>query len=213
MNIKKIISSVSGSVLALILVAGVAIAASPVPSIVIDSIGGVTPTAGALTLNVNSLPTTVNIVGTGSIDQSTLDGANLTLSENGTVFYGPTNYWSGIGNVQTAPFTVPWTINAGPSQRTIVATITHGNNDGTDTVLVTLNINVNVNECKAAPAIAAELLKNHNVKPGSKSYTNYISQVAHFMGPQTDFNSVHACDTAAYRSAVNTYLNITIGAY
>jgi hypothetical protein len=211
---KKGLLGIAAGVVALVIGVGTVMAGGePVPSVTIGSIGGVTPIGGALTLNVNAFPTTVDIVGTASIDHATLDGAKLTLSENGNAFYGPdVHYWAGIGDVQTAPFTVPWTINAGDSQRTIMATIKHGNEDGTDTVLVTLSINVTVNQCKAAPAIANELLKLILKKPKAANVSNFVSQVAHQMGPQTDFNGVHACDKVAYRSAINTFL-IRLGAY
>ncbi len=68
-----------------------------------------------------------------------------------------------------------------------------------------------VTECPAAPSIAADLLKLHNVKPKTTS-PNYISEVAKHMGPQTTFNGVNACNTAAYRTAVDAYLH-TLGAY
>jgi hypothetical protein len=66
-------------------------------------------------------------------------------------------------------------------------------------------------ECPAAPSVAGKLLKANNVKP--KAVTNYISQVAHKMGPQTTFNTVAACNITAYRDAVNVYLDVTLGAY
>ena len=37
--------------------------------------------------------------------------------------------------------------------------------------------------------------------------------VAHFMGPQTLFSGVNACNTAAYRTAVDAYLHSTLHAY
>ena len=67
-------------------------------------------------------------------------------------------------------------------------------------------------ECPAAPSVAANLLKLHNVKPKTTS-PNYIADVAHKMGPQTLFNGVNACNTAAYRTAVDTFLHSTEHAY
>ena len=66
-------------------------------------------------------------------------------------------------------------------------------------------------ECPAAPAVANKLLKENNVKP--KAVTNYISSVAHHMGPQTDFNGVKKCNITAYKAAVNAYLDNTLNAY
>ena len=65
-------------------------------------------------------------------------------------------------------------------------------------------------QCPAAPAIAAQLLKSHGVKPNAAP--NLISLVAHQMGPQTLFSGINACDTAAYTSIVNAFL-IGHGAY
>jgi len=66
-------------------------------------------------------------------------------------------------------------------------------------------------ECPAAPSVAGKLLKEHNVK--AKAVTNYISQVAHEMGPQNTFHNVEACNITAYKDAVNVYLDTTLGAY
>jgi hypothetical protein len=68
-----------------------------------------------------------------------------------------------------------------------------------------------VPECPAAPAVANALLKAHGVKPGSTS--NFISSVAHQMGPQTLFNGVGPCNTAPYKAAVDLYLDTTVNAY
>ncbi len=68
-------------------------------------------------------------------------------------------------------------------------------------------------DCPAAPAIAAQLLKTHNVKAGTTTYKNYISEVAKHMGPQNSFDGKTACDTVAYRAAVNNYLDTVLNAY
>jgi hypothetical protein len=73
-------------------------------------------------------------------------------------------------------------------------------------------ITTEVASCPAAPSVANKLLKEHGVKANATS-GNYVSSVAHFMGPQTYFNGIAACNTAAYRAAVNTYLDTVVNAY
>lgn len=63
--------------------------------------------------------------------------------------------------------------------------------------------------CKAAPAVAAELLKKASISPRygtGKNGGNYISDVALFMGPKTDFKDVDKCDVDKYKTAVAQYL-------
>ncbi|MGE5297638.1 MAG: hypothetical protein ACM3KM_00555 [Acidobacteriaceae bacterium] len=62
-------------------------------------------------------------------------------------------------------------------------------------------------ECPAAPSIAAAYLKSLGIKSNSAVSKNIISQVAHKMGPQTDFSQVHACDLTGYSNAVKAYVN------
>ncbi|HEX3100124.1 MAG TPA: hypothetical protein VHQ41_04130 [Patescibacteria group bacterium] len=61
-------------------------------------------------------------------------------------------------------------------------------------------------DCPAAPAVANAYLKALGIKPGSSLTTNLISQVAHHMGPQTDFDGIHACQTG-YDTVVKAYVN------
>ncbi len=179
-------------------------AAAPVPSVNITAIGGQDASSGAVTLNVLGFPTTVALDGVANIDHATLDGANLAFSDNGVQFYS-NHYFAGIGDQDTANFTVPWTITTA-GLHTIVATITHGNVDGTDTVLVTINLNIAVNECPAAPSVAAHYLQLLGIKSGSKLFKNVISLVAGHMGAQTDFDGVKACD-AGYAPVVDSYVD------
>jgi hypothetical protein len=67
--------------------------------------------------------------------------------------------------------------------------------------------------CKAAPAVANELLRQHLKKPKEATVQNYVSQVANHMGPQSDFDGVEVCNTAPYKSAVDSYLDSTLNAY
>lgn len=66
----------------------------------------------------------------------------------------------------------------------------------------------------AAPAVANDLLKvagKSNTIGQGKNQVNLIREVAHEMGPGTEFHGVAKSNVAAYRNAVKTYLN-TLGA-
>lgn len=180
------------------------LASAPVPSVSITAVGGQDATSGAVTLNVTGFPTVVALDGVANIDHATLDGANLAFSDNGIEFYSD-HYFAGIGNEDTANFSVPWSITSAGTHD-IVATVTHGNQDGTDSVLVTINFNISVNQCPAAPSVAAHYLKALGIKPTTKLYKNVISLVAGHMGAQTDFDGVKACD-AGYAAVVKAYVN------
>jgi len=63
---------------------------------------------------------------------------------------------------------------------------------------------------KAAPAVAAELLKEADIdaRYGSgRTGGNHIADVAHEMGDTTDFDGVSKCDVFEYEYAVADYLN------
>jgi hypothetical protein len=203
-GLKKIFGgSVVGMVAGLVMT-GVVLAAAPIPGITITAIDGQDATLGAVTLTVPVLPTTVNIDGTATIDKSTLDGAHLTLSDNGTVFYGPVSYWAGIGDMLTASFSAPWTIGSAGTHQ-IVGTISHGNEDGTDSVDVIVNLNLTVNQCPAAPAIAAAYMQSHGVKSGSAKWKSIINYVSSQTGNGGIFWAAHSCD-AGYAAAVQAYV-------
>jgi hypothetical protein len=201
---KSFLTSLASSAVLVSMFALPASAAAPVPGVNITAIGGQDATSGAVTLNVLGFPTTVALDGVANIDHATLDGANLAFSDNGVQFYSD-HYFAGIGNEDTANFTVPWTITAG-GLHNVVATVTHGNVDGTDSVLVTINLNIAVNECPAAPSVAAHYLQMLGIKSGSKIFKNVISLVAGHMGPQTNFDGVKACD-AGYAPVVQAYVD------
>jgi len=66
----------------------------------------------------------------------------------------------------------------------------------------------------AAPAVANDLLKaagKSNTVGKGKGQINLMQEVAHKMGPGTDFNGVAKSDVTAYRNAVKTFMN-TVGA-
>lgn len=61
----------------------------------------------------------------------------------------------------------------------------------------------------AAPAVAADLLHEAGVpaRYGSgRTGGNHIADVAHEMGPRTDFRGVSKRDVSAYRAAVEAFL-------
>lgn len=62
----------------------------------------------------------------------------------------------------------------------------------------------------AAPSVANDLLhdagKSNTIGKG-RHQTNLIREVAHQMGPGTDFNGVAKSDVAAYRNAIKAFLN------
>jgi len=62
-------------------------------------------------------------------------------------------------------------------------------------------------DCPAAPAIAAHYLHfTLHIHPGSSTYQNLISQVAHEMGPQSNFHGIGPCETG-YQAAVIAFVN------
>lgn len=178
-----------------------------VPSVQITAVGGQDATGGSVTLNVPLLPTIVNLQGTVTHDDpGNVNGVNLALSDNGVQFYSG-HYFAGSGNVGTAPFSVPWNITAAGSH-TILATVTHGNDDGTDTVDVTVVLDVvTVNQCPAAPAIAGDYMRNTlHIKSGSALWKKVITSVAGQTGSKGTLWAANACNPG-YAAAVVSYVN------
>jgi hypothetical protein len=67
--------------------------------------------------------------------------------------------------------------------------------------------NCSVGDCPAAPSIAAHYLHfTLHIHPGSSSYQNIVSQVAHEMGPQSNFHGIGPCE-AGYAAAVIAFVN------
>lgn len=65
-------------------------------------------------------------------------------------------------------------------------------------------------ECMAAPAVAGLLLEDAGIdnRYGTgRNGGNYISNVAHHMSSETDFDGVDKCDVIAYECAIAAYLN------
>jgi hypothetical protein len=95
----------------------------------------------------------------------------------------------------------------------ITVTRLAGNKDGSsyDEVEITVTGDIPVVvDYPAAPAIAARLLRENGVSGSARGY--YVSMVALYMGPQTDFDGVAKSDAAAYEAAVDAFLMLN-GAY
>lgn len=198
---------------AALIFAGIAGASNgPQPTVTVDALDGQSVVAGSpntVNISVPMLPASVNVDGTAMVDQGNMDGVQLEVSDNGTDFYGPTNYWAGSGNVDTAPYSVPWSITSAGSH-TIVATVSIANNDGTYTVVATVTVTINVTECPAAPAIAAGYMQAHNVKSGSGQWKTVINDVAHQTGSSGQFWAAHSCDQG-YAASVTSYIHSHYG--
>lgn len=188
------------SVAAFLLGAVVLLADAPVISI--DPIG---------LLSYASFPQVYNVTGTvthappppGSSVTSVKD---LTLKINGVqegvVITSPFS-----GNTDpSAQFSLPWNI-AGPGTYTVQVSARHGNDTGMDEEIVLVESTVVVSQCPAAPSVAAHYLQTLGIKSGSKIYKNIVSLVAQHMGPTTDFDGVHACDSVAYETAVKAFVD------
>ena len=61
-------------------------------------------------------------------------------------------------------------------------------------------------DCPAAPSIAAHYLQTIGISPGSSEGHSIVSDVAHEMGPQTNFQGVGACDPA-YAQKVKDFVD------
>lgn len=85
------------------------------------------------------------------------------------------------------------------------------NEDGMAELEFTLEIDEPiVVDYPAAPAVANGLLKDAGKSTSigrGRNQINLIQEVAHQMGPGTDFNGIEKSNVAAYRNAVKTFLN------
>lgn len=207
---KALIGTMAGL---LSLVFGVGVVLANAPTININTIG---------TLSYATFPQTYNVTGTvthsevlpppGVVGdnvcalnamQVTVDnGINptMTILDQGN----PPGYFGWSCSDTTANWNADWSI-PGPGTYTITAKVRHQGAEGVDTedVIVT---QLTVAQCPAAPSIAAHYLKELGIKSGSKLYQNVVSLVAKFMGPQTEFNGVTACD-AGYAGVVKAFVD------
>lgn len=172
------------------------------PTVTMDPIGP---------LSYASFPQTYNV--TGQVCHS--DPGNVSAVTDVTLYINTVQEGSAVnpnaGNDLCDNFSLPWNIT-GAGTYDVMVTARHGNDVGDDSEEVVVSGTVVVTECPAAPAVAAALLKAKNVKPKFITQNNYISQVAHHMGPQTDFNGVGACDSG-YGAEVDNYLDNVLNAY
>jgi hypothetical protein len=173
------------------------------PTVTMDTIGP---------LSYATFPQTYNV--TGQVCHSS--AGNVSAVTDITLYINTIQEGSTVnpnaGNDLCANFSLPWSISAAGTYDVMV-TARHGNDVGDDSEAVVVSGTVVVTECPAAPAVAAALLKQNNVKPKVVSDKNYISSVAKQMGPQNSFNTFAACDTSNYRTAVDAYLDNNLGAY
>jgi hypothetical protein len=178
----------------LLLAGGVVVAVAPLPpEVYIDPIG---------TLSYATFPQTYDVTGT-LYGYPNIDAvAELKLFIN-NVQEGATQDPTGAGT--STSFSLPWNIT-GPGTYDVKVTARHGGDTGEDTETVLVEQTVVVLYYPAAPAIAAHYLKSLGVKAGSPTYTNIVSQVARYMGPETDFDGV-AKEDAAYEETVEDYVD------
>lgn len=83
-----------------------------------------------------------------------------------------------------------------------------GSNSSPDQSLDVTQATVQV--CKAAPAIAVEYMKAHNIKPGSSTWQKVITDVAHQTGSNGEFFAKNACENG-YADSVRSYINAHYG--
>ena len=62
-------------------------------------------------------------------------------------------------------------------------------------------------DCPAAPSIAAKYLQSKGVKSGSTTAKNIVSQVAHEMGLQKNFQGTGACDNPTYSNKIKAFVD------
>lgn len=173
------------------------------------------------TLTYTSFPQTYDVIGTVSaFDGGKIDWVKLVI--NGTDHGDPVNI--GVNNQVVAyNFSFPWNIvEAGTYDVRVIAAI-QGKKTGDDfeTVEVILEGNGGgevIVDYPAAPAIANELLREHNISHRYGKKGNYISDVAQQMGkgasfPDKDGIYIEKSDHEAYRAAVDYYLDEVAKAY
>jgi hypothetical protein len=117
---------------------------------------------------------------------------------------------SNVMFIKNYPFTYSfsgvWTVYE-PGTYTVRITAQQAGDDISDEETVCIKL-VTVTY-PAAPAVAAELLKNAGISPkygSGKQGGNYISDVATLMGPTTLFKGVPKSEVSAYRTEVANYL-------
>jgi hypothetical protein len=196
------------------MVAGAAFAAGPVLTIT-------SPTSTSA-LTYSSFPQTVDVEGTVAYTGGTGGGANLcAVKQLSVTVTGDGGYEDPIGyldDVQSptqgecpetsTTWSYIWSIPAAGSY-TITATAKVRSESGTaveEVVVYEETVNA---DYPAAPAVAAKILDEEGVPArygNGRSGGNWISDVAHHMGPQTDFDGVSKSNVAEYEAAVRAFL-------
>ncbi len=196
--------------LAIVLVfsVGVSVAFAHAPTLSIDPVDA---------LEYATFPQVYDV--TGSIAHNPLSALqNLTLRVNGTVESLITVPYPESA-ATTSAFALPWNIT-GPGTYVLSVTARHGTTGSTgtssdaivevsETIVIpppTEEPPVVVAECPAAPAVAAEYLREEGIRSGSKLYKNVVSLVAKHMSPKTDFDGHTACE-GTYGEAVKAFVN------
>lgn len=181
----------------LLLIGTAAVAHAPVVTIT-------SPTDGDLVqLDTTEFPYTLPVAGTVTHDPGSV---KLTVSVNGVEEFD--GQWQ---NASNQPWGFDYTVLA-PGTYTIVALAEHGPASDEDSVAIEIEETRQtvVVDYPAAPAVAADILKEKGVaaRYGSgKKGGNYISDVAAYMGPQTDFDAVSKSEVEAYRAKVSAFLD------
>lgn len=199
------------TILAVVLAFGMSasIAFAHAPVITIDPVGP---------LEYATFPQTYEV--TGTIVHNPLSSIqNLTLRVNGVIESAIALPYPESA-ATTSVFALPWNITA-PGTYTLSVTARHGTTGQTGTssdAIVEVSETVIVpppdeeppviiTECLAAPAVAAQYLKELGIKAGGKTHKNVIAAVAQHMGPRKGFNSIDACAMPAYENAVKTFVD------
>ena len=137
------------------------------------------------------IPFTVMIEGVVSHEgEGNLNRLSLWGKDNGVYFYEPQRYFLGSGGATSAQFSIPWTIAS----------------EGIHRLKVEAEHDVQsplASQCKAAPAIAAEYLRDINQSP--RSVGKIISRVAQETGLNGEL-SVHDKCEPGYQDDVLFYV-------
>jgi len=144
-----------------------------------------------LPLMLPYIPFTVMIEGVVSHEgDGNLNRLSLWGKDNGVYFYEPQRYFLGSGNATSAQFSIPWTIASEGIHRLKV----EAEHDAQSPL---------VSQCKAAPAMAAEYLRDINQSP--RSVGKIISRVAQETGLNGEL-SVHEKCEPGYEDDVLFYV-------
>lgn len=159
------------------------------PTITFTFIGGVPVVPGEDTpVTVPYFPYTIDFEGFITHEgEGNLNVIELSATVNDELIYGP-ELFKGAGNETSAPFLIPWVVEA-PGQYEVAVIGTHKTPD-------------NKTNCKAAPAIAAAYLKNHEANDTKGSV---ISAVAKETGKDGLFFAKDKC-VVGYETRVITFV-------